>query len=352
MMDILQDIKYVIFYPSFFVMIIFPGLIAGGLFVLFAIWFERKIAARVQMRVGPYYVSRFGGIAQLLADAIRVALQEIIIPAGVNRTLYVIAPIFPLLFAFLPLAFLPIGVIPEQGSVFSAYYRSFFDPSVGMGVIAALPTEYSLIAVLAVEAAYPIFVILQAWATNNRFALVGAVREAYLSVAYDVLILMSVIAIAVEYHTLDVAKVVQSGIPGIVANPLAAFVFFVGLIMATSRFPFEIVEAESELVTGPATEYSGLLFLLSMGGSYFGTYVYALYFAAVFLGGWYPLSGFPGAVVLFLKAVIIVLFSVFLRSVYGRYRIDQALRNSWRLLLPVALASIVLGIVGGWLWIR
>ncbi|MCQ4344726.1 MAG: NADH-quinone oxidoreductase subunit NuoH [Sulfolobaceae archaeon] len=351
-MDILQDIKYVIFYPSFFDMIIFPGLIAGGLFILFAIWFERKIAARVQMRVGPYYVSRFGGIAQLLADAIRVALQEIIIPAEVNPTLYVIAPIFPLLFAFLPLAFLPIGVIPEQGSVFSAYYHSFFDPSVGMGVIAALPTEYSLIAVLAVEAAYPIFVILQAWATNNRFALVGAVREAYLSVAYDVLILMSVIAIAVEYHTLDVAKVVQSGIPGIVANPLAAFVFFVGLIMATSRFPFEIVEAESELVTGPATEYSGLLFLLSMGGSYFGTYVYALYFAAVFLGGWYPLLGFPGAVILFLKAVIIVLFSVFLRSVYGRYRIDQALRNSWRLLLPVALASIVLGIVGGWLWIR
>ena len=262
MMDILQDIRYVILYPSFFAMIIFPGLVVGGLFILFVIWFERKIAARVQMRVGPYYVSRFGGIAQLLADAIRVALQEIIIPAGVNPTLYVIAPIFPLLFAFLPLAFLPIGVIPDQGSVFSAYYSSFFDPSVGMGVIAALPTEYSLIAVLAVEAAYPIFIILQAWATNNRFALVGAVREAYLSVAYDVLILMSVIAIAVEYHTLDVAKVVQSGIPGIVANPLAAFVFFVGLIMATSRFPFEIVEAESELVTGPATEYSGLLILL------------------------------------------------------------------------------------------
>jgi NADH-quinone oxidoreductase subunit H len=351
-MDVLRDLEYVIFYPSFFNMIIFPGLIVGGLFILFVIWFERKIAARVQMRVGPYYVSRFGGIAQLLADAIRIALQEIIVPAGVNPTLYAIAPALPLIFAFLPMAFLPMSVIPQSGSVFSPHFKAFYDPNVGMGIVAAVPTEYSLIAVLAIEAAYPIFVILQAWATNNRFALVGAVREAYISVAYDVLLLMSIIAIAIEYHTLDVAKIVQSGIPGAVANPLAALLFFVGMIMATSRFPFEIVEAESELVTGPATEYSGLLFLLAMAGSYFGTYVYALYFSAVFLGGWYPLTGLPGMVLLFAKAALIVLFSVFLRSVYGRYRIDQALRNSWRVLFPVALASIVLGFVGGLVWIR
>ncbi|MGC9105492.1 MAG: NADH-quinone oxidoreductase subunit NuoH [Thermoprotei archaeon] len=351
-MDVLRDLEYAIFYPSFFNMIIFPGLIVGGLFILFVIWFERKIAARVQMRVGPYYVSRFGGIAQLLADAIRIALQEIIVPAGVNPTLYAIAPALPLIFAFLPMAFLPMSVIPQSGSVFSAHFKAFYDPNVGMGIVAAVPTEYSLIAVLAIEAAYPIFVILQAWATNNRFALVGAVREAYISVAYDVLLLMSIIAIAIEYHTLDVAKIVQSGIPGAVANPLAALLFLVGMIMATSRFPFEIVEAESELVTGPATEYSGLLFLLAMGGSYFGTYVYALYFSAVFLGGWYPLTGLPGMVLLFVKAALIVLFSVFLRSVYGRYRIDQALRNSWRVLFPVALASIILGFVGGWVWIR
>ena len=351
-MDLLWDLRYYILYPSFFLMIIFPGLVIGGLFVVLTIWFERKIAARVQMRVGPYYVSRFGGIAQLIADAIRIVFQEIIVPQGVNPTLYAIAPVFPLLISFLPMAFVPLSVIPRDGSIFSVYYSQFYDPAIKAGVLAAVPVEYSLIAVPAIEAAYAIFVILLAWATNNRFALVGAVREAYLSVAYDVLILLSIAAVALEYHTLDAAYIVQSGIPGVVANPFAALVFFVGMIMATSRFPFEIVEAESELVTGPATEYSGFLFVLSMAGSYFGTFVYSLFFSVVFLGGWYPLTGFPGVVLVFVKAWIIMWFSVFLRSVYGRYRIDQALRNSWKLLLPVALFSLIFGAVGGWLWIR
>ena len=351
-MDVLWALRYYFFYPSFFLMIIFPGLVIGGLFVVLTIWFERKIAARVQMRVGPYYVSKFGGIAQLIADAIRIITQEIIVPVGVNPTLYAMAPIFPLMLSFLPLAFVPLSVIPQSGSIFSVYYNEFYDPNVKSGVLAALPVEYSLIAVPAIEAAYAIFVILLAWATNNRFALVGAVREAYLSVAYDVLILLSIAAIGLEYHTLDAAYIVQTGVPGIIANPFAALVFFVGMIMATSRFPFEIVEAESELVTGPATEYSGFLFVLSMAGSYFGTFVYSLFFSVVFLGGWYPLSGFPGVVLVFVKAWIVMWFSVFLRSVYGRYRIDQALRNSWKLLLPVALFSLWFSLVGGWLWLR
>lgn len=143
-----------------------------------------------------------------------------------------------------------------------------------------------------------------------------------------------------------------SGIPGFIANPIAAFVFLVAMLIGSSRFPFEIVEAETELVIGPYTEYSGFLFVLTMAGPYIANLVYAILFVDLFLGGWLPFTGFAGAVFTVFKAAIIVFFAVFLRAVYGRYRIDQALRGSWKYFFPLALASLILGVVVGYLWIR
>ncbi|WP_390533033.1 NADH-quinone oxidoreductase subunit NuoH [Sulfurisphaera ohwakuensis] len=352
-MDVLSAIRYYFFYPSFFAVIIFPGLIFTTIILLLTIWFERKAAARVQMRYGPLYVSkRTGGITQLIADAIRLVFSEIIIPTGVNPTLYVLAPIFPITFSFIPMALIPFSAIPQSGSVLSPYFHFFYDPNINSGIFVGYFLPYNMILILGLSSVVPVFILLQAWATNNRFAIVGAVREALLSVSYDVLLVMSVVAIAIEYHTLDIAKVVESGIPGIVANPLAAIVFLVGMLMGTGRFPFEIVEAESELVLGPSTEYSGFLFVLAMGGSYISTFALSFVFSDLFLGGWLPLNGLPGALINAIKAIIVLWFTVFLRSVYGRYRIDQALRGSWKYLLPVAFASLVLGLVVGWLWIK
>jgi NADH-quinone oxidoreductase subunit H len=350
---IISLIKFYLFYPSFFAVIIFPGLIFTTVILLVTIWFERKAAARVQMRIGPLYVSkRTGGLLQLVADAIRIVFSEIIIPNGVNPTLYVLAPILPLAFSFIPMVLIPFSSIPQSGSVLSPYYYDFYDPEIGQGVLVGYFVEYNMVLVLGILAIIPIFILLQAWATNNRFAILGAVRESLLSISYDVLILMAVVAIALEYHTLDIARVVATGIPGIIANPLAALVFFVGMIMGTGRFPFDIVEADTELVLGPATEYSGFLFVLAMGGGYIATFAYSFIFADLFLGGWAPLSGLPGALITSIKAILVLWFSVFLRGVYGRYRLDQALRGSWKYLLPVAFASIILGLVVGWIWIR
>jgi len=353
MVDILYALKYYFFYPSFFAVIIFPGLILTTIILLLTIWFERKIAARVQMRVGPLYVSRrAGGIVQLVADAIRLAFSEIIIPTGVNPTLYVLAPVFVMTFSFVPMALIPFSDIPKTGSILSPYFKIFYDSEINKGVFVGYFVPYNMVLILGLAAIIPIFTILQAWATNNRFALVGAVREALLTVSYDVLLVMSLASIAIEYHTLDIAKVVETGIPGIVANPLAAIVFLVGMLMGTGRFPFEIVEAESEVVVGPSTEYSGFLFALAMGGSYIATFSLSFVFSDVFLGGWLPFSGLVGAVWNVTKAILVLWFTVFLRSVYGRYRIDQALRGSWKFMLPVAFASLVLSLVVGWLWIR
>jgi len=353
MIDILSAIKYYFFYPSFFSVIIFPGLIFTIIILLLTIWFERKVAARVQMRIGPLYVSkRTGGILQLVADALRLVFSEIIIPVGVNHTLYVLAPALVIAFAFIPMALIPFSVIPETGSILSPYFNIFYDNEIGKGVFAGYFVPYNMVLILGLASIVPIFVLLQAWATNNRFAILGAVREALLAVSYDVLLVMSIAAVAIEYHTLDIAKVVESGILGIVANPLAAIVFLVGMLMGTGRFPFEIVEAESELVIGPSTEYSGFLFALAMAGSYISTFALAFVFSDVFLGGWLPFTGLPGALWNVIKAILVLWFTVFLRSVYGRYRIDQALRGSWKYMLPVAFASLVLGLVVGWLWIR
>ncbi|WP_126451253.1 NADH-quinone oxidoreductase subunit NuoH [Sulfodiicoccus acidiphilus] len=351
-MNILSTVGFYVLYPSFFIMIIFPGLIFALVVLLYTIWFERKIAAKVQMRFGPLYASkRSGGFLQLVADAIKFAFSEIIVPEQVNRTLFVLGPVLYLLVSILPLALIPLSVIPIAGSPLSVYYHTFFDSSVGTGVVAAVVSNYSLLLVLALESVTPIFVLLTAWVTNNRFALLGAVREGLLSVSYDVLLIMASLSLAIEYHTLDIAKIVEGPLPGFVANPFAAFLFLIGMLIGTGRFPFDIVEAESELVAGPYTEYSGLLFVLSMGGSYIGTFSYSILFADLFLGGWQPFTGYYGMIFTVFKAVLVLMFAVFMRSVYGRYRIDQALRGSWKYLFPLALVSLVLGGVVG-VWIR
>ncbi|AAK40660.1 NADH-quinone oxidoreductase subunit NuoH [Saccharolobus solfataricus] len=352
-MSVLSALQYYFFYPSFFLTVIFPGLIFTLIFLLVTIWFERKAAAIVQLRYGPYYASkRLGGILQLFADAIKFVFSEIIIPNGVNQTLYAISPVLVLIFAFLPMALIPISTIPTQGSILSVYHGIFYDTQIHQGILVPYFIEYNLIGIIALESLYPILVIFLAWNTNNRFAIVGSIREAYLSVSYDVLIIISTLALGLEYHTLDVAKIVTSGIPGFIANPIAAFVFLVAMLIGSSRFPFEIVEAETELVIGPYTEYSGFLFVLTMAGSYVANLVYAILFVDLFLGGWLPFTGFVGAIFTVFKAAIVVFFAVFLRAVYGRYRIDQALRGSWKYFFPLALASLLLGVVVGYLWIR
>lgn len=349
---ILSLLKFYIFYPSFFVTVIFPGAIFALVFLLFVIWFERKAAARVQMRVGPYYASkRIGGFLQLFADAFKFVFSEIIVPSGVNRTLYILSPVLVLVVSFIPIVLLPVSVIPRTGSIFSPYYYSFLDPRLNLGVVAGYFTRFNLVIILGLEAIYPIFVVFLGWVTNNRFAIVGAIRETFLSVSYDVLILMSTLSLAIEYHTLDIAEIVQSGIPGVIADPIAAFVFLVAMLIGSSRFPFDIVEAETEVVIGPYTEYSGFLFVLNMAGTYIVNLVYALLFADLFLGGWLPFSGFPGLIFTVFKAALIVLFAVFLRSVYGRYRVDQALRGGWKYLFPLSLVSLVIGMMVGYLWL-
>jgi len=175
--------------------------------------------------------------------------------------------------------------------------------------------------------------------------------------AYEIPMFVSILAMAVTYDSLNLVDIVEkqsTGLWGLILNPLAAIAFFGCILMTTARFPFDITEAESEIVIGPYTEYSSVIFGLTLGASYAKLYVLSLFFAEVFLGGWNPLVWpltshpvLPGIVVL-VKGLLVMGLCVFMRAVYPRYRIDQALRLGWHRMLVVSIASVVLslGIVG------
>lgn len=335
------DLGQLIFSPQVMIPLIYPGLIFSIVMIVILIWLERKIAGKVQLRYGPLYVSkRSGGILQLIADSVRYIFQEPIIPRGVDRDpylnlplAYVLTPIFTLLISLLPLVVIPVA--PNY---------------------VAIAVDYSLPLALAFGSLTPIFVIVMGWASNNKFTLVGGVREAFMIVSYEVAMFLSGMAMAFYYGSLDLQRVVEaqsSGLLGVVVNPFVAFVFFVAIIMSTGGIPFDISEGEQEIVAGPFTEYSGIMYALVMGSGYVRRYVGLILFTILFLGGWYPLppqgflnlSPLIGSVPLIGKTLVLLAFCVFLRSVYGRYRLDHAMEIGWRKLVPLSIFSVIFSIL-------
>ncbi len=336
MMNVVEAIINLVLWPPFFYFVIMPGMLTILVVLILLIWAERKIAGRVQMRYGPLEIApRLGGVIQLLADLIRYSFQEIIIPRKADFYPYILAPILGFVLAILPLVATPIS--PN-------YYPVGLDNTILVAIgLSTIP---------------PILTMLAAWSSNNKFSLIGGIREAHIVVAYELIIMVSAASMIMVYSTLNFVEAVnsQNMLWGIVLNPVSALAFFVAVMMATSRFPFEIVEAESEIVMGPFTEYSGLMYGLCMGIPYTRMFVYNIIFSLLFLGGWSPASesmggGFvvssiliPGIIVI-AKALLLSLIMVFTRSVYARFRLDQALKGAWGFWLFVSLIGLVWSLV-------
>jgi NADH-quinone oxidoreductase subunit H len=304
--------------------LILPGAVAALLAALVIIYVERKVTARVQRRIGPLYVSkRLAGLLQPLADGIRFFFQEPIVPVGVDKLVFIAAP--ALAVAVLLPAF---AVIPG-----------------GPGIV-GLESPVSLLIVLAVVAISPIPVIIMGWASDNRFSLIGALREAILNTSYEPVLLLSALAGASVLGTLSLEAAVEAQarlhLPGIILNPLAAIIFFAASLASCDRIPFDLVLGEQEIVAGPYTEYSGILFGVAMALDYLRLYILGLVFSILFLGGWLPATTWPWtAIVLYAKALLFMTAAVFLRSVYGRARLDKALRTLWHFYFPLAMIALV-----------
>jgi NADH-quinone oxidoreductase subunit H len=305
--------------------VFFPGLITMGLYLILAVWAERKLAAKVQWRYGPLYVSeKLGGVLQTVADLLKLAFSELVVPSYTNRALFAALPAVVFFVEALPLLFIPGG------------------PGLVM-----IPSGYGLLYVVAIILISTPAVVAMAWAEADKFTFIGLLRELLLEAAYEVPLVLSLLAMALVYGT-DLSTYAQ-GLPGIAVNPVAFFVYLVATAMATSRFPFEIPDADAEIVLGPYTEYGSSLFLLAYGSNYVKLYAMALLGALVFLGGWAPLAGIAGIAVYILKASALTAFWLLLRAVYPRMRIDQALRLGWRELLFLSAAAV--GVSALWrLW--
>ena len=309
--------------PDLIAALVFPGILALFGFLVVAIWGERKLVAKVQWRYGPLYVSKqIGGFLQPIADLVKLLFSELVIPRHTNRFLFAATPV--LLFAAEALPVVFVAAAPGLVILYSQY-----------GVVLAV-VVWLLVAV---------FLVAMAWTEADKWTYIGAVREILLTAAYEVPLLLSVLAMVMLYNTADPLKVVeaQSWLWGIILNPLAFIAFYISVMMSTTRFPFEIPEAEPEVVLGPYTEYGSTLFILSFGGTYVKMYATSLLGVALFLGGWLPAADtVTGAAVTALKLAIFVLPLILVRAIYPRYRIDQALRIGWTKLLAISLGAVAL----------
>jgi NADH-quinone oxidoreductase subunit H len=323
-----------ILWKPVFAILVIPGLGALMLALLFLIWFERKIVAKVQWRYGPLDISRpIGGFLQPMADGIRYFFQEVIVHREAHRPYFIQLPIL----SFIP-ALLPILVIPA-------------------GRIYAIKTIYAIPIIVALVALIPLTIIAIGWASNSRFAYIGTVREAFMYFGYEVPFIIAVLAMVVMYGSADAFTIVQKqGIPGLLLNPLAFLAFLIATAMATSRFPFEIPEADQEIAFGPFVEYSGIIFGIVMTLAYEKLYLMCLLLSLLFLGGWsgleiYWLGDLAPAISLYLKTIALMMMLVFLRSIYPRLRLDQAVRMGWSSLLSLSLVGLAIaGLVkfSGW----
>lgn len=293
------------------------------LFVIFLIWLERKLFGRVQDRLGPNRVGPFG-LFQPFADMAKIFTKEYITPAGADKVPYNLAPI--LMVAAVILIW---SVIPFANRIYGV------DLNVGV------------LFIVAVGGLGQLAIVLAGWGSNNKYALLGGIRAVAMLISYEVPMILALLVPVLLSGSLSLnGVVVGQGVWFIFMAPLAALIFFITSMAEISRAPFDIAEAESEIVAGFNIEYSGLKFGFFYVGEFLHGFTAALLFTVLFLGGWrgplaetYPILGF---IYFVLKASIVYLFIVLVDASLPRFRIDQMMDLSWKVLTPLALALIAL----------
>lgn len=286
---------------------------------------EHKVMAHMQGRLGPMYAGGFHGWAQLVADGVKFVQKEDITPAAADRRIFRLAPAIALIPYIVAMALLPI----HPG-------------------VAAAEVPASLLLVLAVIGVGVLGALVAGWASANKYALIGGMRAAAQLIAYELPLVLSVASIAMAAGTLSLSAVVEAWSPWWLLWQLpGAIVFVVAATAELQRPPFDAPIADSEVVMGPLTEYTGLRFAFFMLAEYAGMVVMGLLFGILWLGGWQgPLAEHLGWLWTLLKGSLVVLLIIWMRVSWPRLREDQLQRLAWTVLVPLALAQIALTAVG------
>jgi NADH-quinone oxidoreductase subunit H len=315
--------------PSLTNFLIFFGLATAFLmvvlgFVTYGILAERKTMAFMQGRIGPNQVGGRWGLLQTIADVLKLLLKEDTIPKLADRPLFILAPVI----AFTP-AFMVLATIP--------FTESFQFADIGVG----------LLYYVAVSGITTIGIVTGGWASNNKYALLGGMRAAAQMISYEIPLVMSVIGVILLSGSLNLNDIVAAQgetMWFILLQPVAFIVFFIASVAELNRTPFDLPEAESELVAGFHVEYSGFRWAFFMLAEYVYLFAMAALTTVLFLGGWLPpfefLGFIPGAIWFSLKFMFIVFLLMWIRYTFPRLRADQLMEFGWKVLLPVALANI------------
>ena len=291
-------------------------------------WGERKVAGFIQSRYGPMRVGRWHGVAQPVADMVKILGKEDIIPDGADRHLFKLAPVLLFIGSLLAWAVIP------------------FAPG-----FAAADLDLGLFYIFAVSSAVGMGVLMAGWASNNKWALYGAARGAAQMVSYEVPLALSAIPVVMAVGSLNMTDIVMAQQGGmfnwfIFRNPfmfLSFFLYFIASIAEVNRTPFDLPETESELVAGYHTEYTGMRFAFFFLAEYANLFLVSCIATALFLGGWQPVFGpsFAPGLVFVIKAVLLVLVQMWLRWTLPRLRVDQLMYVCWKVLVPLTLLCVI-----------
>ncbi|HTH74826.1 MAG TPA: NADH-quinone oxidoreductase subunit NuoH [Trinickia sp.] len=308
--------------------------------VAYLILWERKLIGWMHVRLGPNRVGP-AGLLQPIADVLKLLLKEVIQPTAANRWLYLIAPVMTVVPAFAVWAVIPFQAQAVLGNI-----------------------NAGLLYVIAISSIGVYGVILAGWASNSKYAFLGAMRAAAQMVSYEVSMGFALVVVLMTSGSLNLSDIVGSQMRGFFASHGITFlswnwlpllpvfvVYFISGIAETNRHPFDVVEGESEIVAGHMIDYSGMAFALFFLAEYINMIVISALTATMFLGGWSAPFGFlsfiPGIFWLMLKVFFLLSVFIWARATFPRYRYDQIMRLGWKIFLPVCIVWVV--VVGFWI---
>jgi len=303
----------------------FPGITFAAILSSFVIWYERKLLAKMQYRIGPQYAGRVEGWLQSFADLFKLMFKEIVIPAKADALFFLAVP-----FAMMALAGALLAVIPISANIY----------------ITSSP--YSLLIALAILSFFPLTVVMAGWASANKFSFIGGIRALYQMISYEIPFILSVVGIIIlSGGTLSLSQIViaQGRIWFVIPMILGAVVFYITSMAELERIPFDLPEADSEIVAGWLTEYTSMNFGVINLATYIKLYGLSALFTILFLGGWQGPAPIPGALWFMIKTIIMITLFLIPRGAFGRIRIDQLIGFGWLWLVALSFSNIFIAVV-------
>ena len=290
------------------------------------VWLDRRVWAFVQKRQGPNVVGPFG-LLQSLADALKYIFKEMIIPSSANKVIFILAPIVTMTLALIAWAVIPFGATQVLADINVGILYLFAVSSLGV---------YGI--------------IMGGWASNSKYPFLGAIRSAAQMVSYEVSIGVIIINVLLCVGSLNLNDIVIAQQSMWFVIPLFPMfvIFFISALAETNRPPFDLPEAEAELVAGYQTEYSGMMYAMFWLGEYANILLMCALGSILFLGGWlspldlYPFNLIPGALWLIFKILLLFILFALVKAIVPRYRYDQLMRLGWKIFLPLSLIYVVL----------